>query len=346
MNFNCDACQKLYSIADEKVQGRRFRVTCKQCGHVIVVRGSAQPAAPTVTPVVRPPRPGDDAPADLHDVQDRFFASEPAHRPRVTDPAPLQETRRHPPRLVPALGLAILLVAGGVALTTWRTGPKQVDPPPAPLAARGPAEAVPAPAPAPTAMPAPAVREAAPAEPAPADLPPPPPRPQEGARAPTGLAGRAGFESVGGPAGDDPRAGPRTRSLTISRKDRKLLDLLGKKGDAAPAVVARTELDSGKGSLDEVKVRQTLASSANGFAACVTRAVKADPHLRVNDRRATLNLTVKPSGVVSSAWISEADLDRSPLGKCLLSTGRRLVFPAFSGEEVEVAAPLALSTAY
>jgi hypothetical protein len=57
-------------------------------------------------------------------------------------------------------------------------------------------------------------------------------------------------------------------------------------------------------------------------------------------------LTIKPSGLVSSAWMSEADLDKSPLGTCLLGNARRMVFPAFSGEEVDVAAPLSLSTTY
>jgi hypothetical protein len=197
-------------------------------------------------------------------------------------------------------------------------------------------------------MPALAVKAEAPApapEPTPAELPPEPPLPQKGAQAPRGVGGRAGFESVGG-GGDEGRGGLRRSDLTIGKKDKRLLDLLAKKGDAAPAAVERTELDTGRGTLDEVAVRQVLATNGNAFAACVTRAVKADPHLKVNDRRATLNLTIMPSGVVSSAWISEADLDKSPLGLCLLGTARRMVFPAFSGAEVDVAAPLTLSTTY
>ena len=52
MNFTCDQCQKVYSIADEKVAGRAFRVTCKQCGrptwkgcglHVEQVLGNVPP---------------------------------------------------------------------------------------------------------------------------------------------------------------------------------------------------------------------------------------------------------------------------------------------------------------
>ena len=51
MNFNCDKCQKAYTIADEKVAGRSFRVTCKQCGHVIQVKASG-PAPTAVAPAL------------------------------------------------------------------------------------------------------------------------------------------------------------------------------------------------------------------------------------------------------------------------------------------------------
>jgi hypothetical protein len=192
---------------------------------------------------------------------------------------------------------------------------------------------------------APVAAAAPPAEP-PAELPPEAPLAQKGALAPRGVGGRAGFEAVGGADGADARAALRRQSLTIGKKDKRLLDLLARKGDAAPVAVDRTGLDTGRGSLDEPAVRQAMAANAGAFSACVTRAVKADPHLKVNDRRATLNLTVKPSGIVASAWIAEADLDRSPLGLCLLGTARRMVFPAFSGEEVDVAVPLSLSTTY
>ena len=92
-------------------------------------------------------------------------------------------------------------------------------------------------------------------------------------------------------------------------------------------------------------MRQTMAANANAYGACVTKAVKDSPGLRVDGRRATLMLTIKPSGVVQSAWIAEAELDKSPLGKCLVRAARRMIFPAFSGDPVDVSVPLALSTA-
>jgi len=42
MKIVCDACQAKYSIADEKVQGKAFKIRCKKCNHIIVVRSSGE----------------------------------------------------------------------------------------------------------------------------------------------------------------------------------------------------------------------------------------------------------------------------------------------------------------
>jgi len=44
MKIVCDACQAKYSIADEKVQGKAFKIRCKKCNHIIVVRSSSERA--------------------------------------------------------------------------------------------------------------------------------------------------------------------------------------------------------------------------------------------------------------------------------------------------------------
>jgi hypothetical protein len=163
------------------------------------------------------------------------------------------------------------------------------------------------------------------------------------------VGGQAGFESVGSGGGpDDAREKLRRRNLSIGKKDKKLLDLLEKKGDSAsaPAAVGRSELDTGRAALDEAAVRQTMAANQPAFGACVTRSVKENPRLRVDGRRATLMLTIRPSGVVTSAWVAEADLDKSPLGKCLVAAARRVVFPAFSGDPIDVSVPLALTSTF
>src|SRR5690349_14035052 len=50
MKIVCDACSAKYSIADDKVKGKVFKIRCKKCSNIIVVRGSAgaaeEPAQP------------------------------------------------------------------------------------------------------------------------------------------------------------------------------------------------------------------------------------------------------------------------------------------------------------
>src|SRR6266498_2196693 len=48
MKIVCDNCSTKYSIADEKVRGKVFKIKCKKCGHIIVVKGAegAEAAAP------------------------------------------------------------------------------------------------------------------------------------------------------------------------------------------------------------------------------------------------------------------------------------------------------------
>ncbi|MDB4964841.1 MAG: glycine-rich protein [Myxococcales bacterium] len=41
MKIVCDNCATKYSIADEKVRGKVFKIRCKKCSHIIVVRGGA-----------------------------------------------------------------------------------------------------------------------------------------------------------------------------------------------------------------------------------------------------------------------------------------------------------------
>jgi TonB family protein len=45
MKIVCDACQAKYSISDDKVQGKVFKIRCKKCSNIIVVRGGANAGA-------------------------------------------------------------------------------------------------------------------------------------------------------------------------------------------------------------------------------------------------------------------------------------------------------------
>ncbi len=46
MKIVCDACQAKYSISDDKVRGKVFKIRCKKCSHVIVVRGTDDAGVP------------------------------------------------------------------------------------------------------------------------------------------------------------------------------------------------------------------------------------------------------------------------------------------------------------
>jgi predicted Zn finger-like uncharacterized protein len=47
MKIVCDNCATKYSIADEKVRGKVFKIKCKKCSHIIVVKGQELAAEPT-----------------------------------------------------------------------------------------------------------------------------------------------------------------------------------------------------------------------------------------------------------------------------------------------------------
>jgi hypothetical protein len=142
-----------------------------------------------------------------------------------------------------------------------------------------------------------------------------------------------------------PAAPARRRTARISRNDRKLLDLLARKDDAAVVAPEGDAMDSAAAGLDADAVARTIASNRKAFDACVSRALRLDPALRVA-KRATLVVTVQPNGAVTGAFIAEEEVDRSDLGGCLSGAARRMVFPAFDGEATDVSLPLSLSAGF
>ena len=48
MKIVCDSCATKYSISDDKVRGKVFKIRCKKCSHIIVVRGTTDAAAAPV----------------------------------------------------------------------------------------------------------------------------------------------------------------------------------------------------------------------------------------------------------------------------------------------------------
>ncbi len=54
MKIVCESCQAKYSISDDKVRGKVFKIRCKKCSHVIVVRGADESPAAVEDVAVEP----------------------------------------------------------------------------------------------------------------------------------------------------------------------------------------------------------------------------------------------------------------------------------------------------
>jgi predicted Zn finger-like uncharacterized protein len=52
MKIICDSCGTKYSISDDKVRGKVFKIRCKKCSHIVVVRGNEGAEAPSAAPAV------------------------------------------------------------------------------------------------------------------------------------------------------------------------------------------------------------------------------------------------------------------------------------------------------
>jgi len=205
---------------------------------------------------------------------------------------------------------------------------------------RAPHPEAPAPPPPPV-PPSPVVTQAPEPAPPPEPAAAPPSEPEVVPAAPPGpvqLGPRARFEPGTVTVGKLRR--PERQRL--DRNDRRLLDLLARKqdGPAPPEPVEKLDLDTAR-SLDPAAVERVMAENEGAFSGCVTRAAKRGPEGQ-QTRKATLFLTVAGSGEVAKAWVAEADVSRTDLGRCIATAARRLVFPAFEGERVDVSVPLVL----
>jgi hypothetical protein len=308
LELTCDRCGRSSFVPDDLVSGRAFRAKCPDCEGLLEIPAERKNAL---------------------DDQDLAWLSGQAPAPDAPPPEPLFEKPEVVEQKVAAFtakataqrrrqGAAMVagaIVAGGLLLFagTWALGHLGG---PGPFskkareerAARGGGAAFDASGLLAKAAPPPAPAPAAAPAPAPAPL--------------------------------------RKKGKTITRDDRKLLDLLAKKDDVTviPAEVDEA-VESAKGSLDPDAVGRTVAKNRKAFDACISRALRLNPNLNVA-RRATLVVTVQPSGSVTGAFIAEEEVDRTDLGACLSAAAKRMAFPAFEGEPIDVSMPLSLSAAF
>jgi hypothetical protein len=88
---------------------------------------------------------------------------------------------------------------------------------------------------------------------------------------------------------------------------------------------------------------KVVSQSGPAFQACIEQQLKRTPNFRGG--KVNLVATVGASGTVKQARLDRKEIDGSDLGVCLKSRARRLVFPSFEGEDVEVEIPLVLTAA-
>ncbi|WP_193388362.1 zinc-ribbon domain-containing protein, partial [Anaeromyxobacter sp. PSR-1] len=97
MKFSCDRCGKRYATADTPVPGRVYKLKCRACGHVIVLKGpaaGAPPGAPPRRAAVPPAPPPPSAPTPVPTVTAVEIPPppppEPEPLPPVEPPPPLE----------------------------------------------------------------------------------------------------------------------------------------------------------------------------------------------------------------------------------------------------------------
>jgi hypothetical protein len=144
------------------------------------------------------------------------------------------------------------------------------------------------------------------------------------------------------------RATDRPRHEKLATGDKGLLDLLGKKGDVAVTVQDddAAALATTRGSLDSSSIEGTLSRNSSSFAACVSRAVSSDPEQRLAASRVNLELTIRPSGRVQKAAVADKAVAGTPLGQCIALAAKRMVFPGFDGEPIDIIVPLKLKVGF
>ncbi len=130
-----------------------------------------------------------------------------------------------------------------------------------------------------------------------------------------------------------------------AQKDVAALYAEGDKKDVGPEVREDTEVaatDSAEQSgPPQEEISRVVSQSQSAFKSCIERALRRNPQLR--DTKVLVTATVGSSGKVKKVSFDREDVEGSPMGTCLKLSAKRMVFPAFSGDEVEVEIPLVVT---
>ncbi len=89
-------------------------------------------------------------------------------------------------------------------------------------------------------------------------------------------------------------------------------------------------------------VSKVVADKSKAFQTCIDNALRRNPNLSVGN--ITVILNVGPSGAVKSAGVEPKKHETTEWGQCMMSTGKRIVFPG-SDAETQVELPFKVGVA-
>ena len=82
--------------------------------------------------------------------------------------------------------------------------------------------------------------------------------------------------------------------------------------------------------LSQEAVSKVVADKAKAFQTCIDNALRRNPNLNVGN--VTVILNVGPSGAVKSAGVEPKKHEITDWGQCMMSTGKRIIFPSSDAE--------------
>src|SRR5262249_28069120 len=140
-------------------------------------------------------------------------------------------------------------------------------------------------------------------------------------------------------------APPAAKPHPPASPERKKLYGDSRKTDVGPTTIPTLSAPAAAvgGGPNQQALAKVVAQSGPAFQSCIEQQLKRTPNFRGG--KVNLVATVGASGTVKQARLDRKEIDISDLGSCLKSRARRLVFPSFEGEDVEVEIPLVLTAA-
>jgi len=137
------------------------------------------------------------------------------------------------------------------------------------------------------------------------------------------------------PSSEQPEEDPELKELYAEGKE-----------DVAPEVRAEAEVaatDSAEQSgLPQEEIARVVSKSQSAFQSCIERALRKKSR-RFRGLKVVLTATVNSSGEVKKATLDRKDVDGSDMGECLKESAKRMAFPSFAGDDVDVEIPLVLT---